>query len=135
MSRPVYDELLKFIREQRANNLSKDAYGKALRYAHDQLPKLSAIFEDGRIEIDNNLIENSIRPLALGRKNFLFAGSHMGGERMAMMYSFFGTCKQLGINPRVWLADVLTRFSDHPQNKLRSLLPDQWISITERNTG
>ncbi len=126
ISKPVYDRLLAWVNSERANNLSKGAYGKALSYAANQLPKLAAIFEDGRIELDNNLIENSIRPLALGRKNYLFAGSHEGARRAAMMYSFFGTCVKLGVNPREWLADVLSRISDHPRLQLEELLPHRW---------
>ena len=129
VSKPVYDELLAWVDTERANNLSKGAYGKALAYAAHQLPKIEAIFKDGRIEVDNNLIENSIRPLALGRKNYMFAGSHKGAQRAAMMYSFFGTCKQLGINPREWLYDVLTRIPEYPKLQLRDLLPDQWSPV------
>ena len=72
--------------------LSKGAIGKALLYAVNQLPLMDVFFEDGRIHLDNNAIENKIRPLALGRKNFLFAGSHEGAKRIAMMYSFFASC-------------------------------------------
>ena len=91
-----------------------------------QLPKLTAYLEDGRIEIDNNLIENAIRPLALGRKNYLFAGSHAGAERVAMMYSFFASCKVHEVNPWEWLKDVLERIGDHSVNQLEELLPHQW---------
>jgi len=71
-----------------------------------------------RVEVDNNLIENSIRPLALGRKNYLFAGSHRAAQRAAMMYTFFASCQKLDVNPRLWLADVLERIADHPINRL-----------------
>ena len=67
--------------------LSKENIGKALRYAAEQLPRLEAYLSDGRIQIDNNLIENAIRPLALGRKNYLFAGAHSGAERAAIVSS------------------------------------------------
>ena len=62
-----------------------------------ELPQLAPYLEDGRIQIDNNLIENAIRPMALGRKNYLFCGSHEGAERAAMMYAFFSSCKTLGV--------------------------------------
>lgn len=75
---------------------------------------------------DNNQIENKIRPLALGRKNYLFAGSHKAGQRAAMMYSFFASCQQLNINPRDWLADVLHRIPNHPINQIDLLLPHNW---------
>jgi transposase len=81
---------------------------------------------DGVYEIDNNIIENAIRPLALGRKNYLFAGSHDAAQRAAMMYSFFATCKVNDIEPFEWLTDVLNRIPDHKANKLNELLPSNW---------
>ena len=68
--------------------------------------------KDGNLEIDNNLIENSIRPLAIGRKNYLFAGSHAAAENIAMYYSFFGTCKKHDIYPQKWLAHVIRNIND-----------------------
>ncbi|THH37626.1 transposase domain-containing protein, partial [Neolewinella litorea] len=76
---------------------------------------------------DNNLIENSIRPLALGRKNYLFAGSHEGARRAAMLYSFFASCQRLEVNPRAWLREILERIPDHPVNRLDELLPHRWV--------
>ena len=107
--------------EQRRTNLSKGGIGKALNYAHNHLPRLGAYLDDGRIEIDNNLIENKIRPLALGRKNYLFAGSQDGARRAAMMYSFFGSCREAGINEREWLHDVLLRIGQHPHQPHRGV--------------
>ena len=126
VSKLVYDSLVQWVNAERADNLSKGAYAEALRYAQNQLPKLAALFRDGRIEIDNNLIENLIRLLALGRKNYLFAGSHTGAERAAMMYSFFASCKKHDVNPREWLSDVLGRIMDHPRPSLSELLPNNW---------
>lgn len=125
-ARPVFKALLEWARGEQANNLSKGPIGKALHYAKTQLHLLEAYLEDGRLEIDNNLIENTIRPLALGRKNYLFAGSHEGARRTAMMYSFFASCKTKGINPWEWLRDVLGRIPEHPVNRLEELLPGQW---------
>ena len=134
LSRPVYEGLLDWVAYEQASNLSKGAIGQALHYAKHELPKLAACFnDDGRLALDNNLIENSIRPLALGRKNYLFAGSHAGAQRAAMMYSFFGSCQHLGVNPREWLTDVLTRLPNHPINRLRELLPDQWAAAQDLN--
>jgi len=76
--------------------------------------KLVAYSLHGEVEIDNNLVENSIRPLALGRKNYLFAGSHESAQRSAMFYSLLGTCKLHNINPYVWLTNVYQRIKDHP---------------------
>ena len=75
------------------------------------------------LKLDNNLIENTIRPLALGRKNYLFAGSDAGAQRLAMMYSFFGTCKALQVNPLAWLSRVLKIMPTANMSDLDSLLP------------
>lgn len=99
LSWPVYQALLEWVEYEQQNNLSKGAIGKALYYANNELPKLAACFEDGRLELDNNLVENSIRPLALGRNNYLFAGSHAAAQRAAMLYSFFASCQHLDVNP------------------------------------
>ena len=125
-ARPAYTALLEWVNEQRRTNLSKGGIGKALNYAHNHLPRLGAYLDNGRIEIDNNLIENKIRPLALGRKNYLFAGSRQGAQRAAMMYSFFGSCREAGVNEREWLHDVLLRIGQHPINRIEELLPGQW---------
>jgi transposase len=123
---PIYYNLLEWVRTEQANNLTKGAIGKALLYAKNHLPRLEHYLRDGRVEIDNNQIENKIRPLALGRKNYLFAGSNQGAQRAAMIYSFFASCKANDINPREWLRDVLIRIGNHPVNRLEELLPVQW---------
>ena len=125
-ARPAYTALLEWVNEQRRTNLSKGGIGKALNYAYNHLPRLGAYLDDGRIEIDNNLIENKIRPLALGRKNYLFAGSRQGAQRAAMLYSFFGSCREAGVNEREWLHDVLLRIGQHPINRIGELLPGRW---------
>ena len=92
-------------------------------YFNNQYHKLKAIFEDGRIQLDNNRIENAIRPMALGRKNYLFAGSHRAAQNAAMIYSFLGSCKMQNINPRMWLQTTLERILEHSIQKLEELLP------------
>jgi transposase len=106
--------------------LPKSNFGKALYYLLQRKEKLRAYCADGRINIDNNLVENSIRPLALGRKNYLFAGSHDAAQRIAMMYSFFATCKKNHVNPVIWLKAVLDKIADHPINRIEELLPGKW---------
>ena len=128
-SRPIYEALRAWVAEQFGNNLSKEAIGKALHYAYNELPQLEIYLCDGRVEIDNNLIENAIRPLALGRKNYLFSGSHESAQRAAMLYSFFASCKTMELNPWEWLRDVLQRMSDHPKTHLEELLPGSWKPI------
>ena len=94
-----------------------------------QLTLIEPFFEDGRIQLDNNAIENKIRPLALGRKNFLFTGSHEGAKRIAMMYSFFASCKEADVNPYEWMKDTLNRIGNHPINKLSELLPSNFQKL------
>lgn len=112
--------------QQEGSFLPKSLMGKALYYLIGRYRYLKRIMEDGRLEIDNNLIENKIRPLALGRKNYLFAGSHEGGRRAAIMYSFFATCKAHEINPQEWLTDVLARIKETKKSQLDTLLPHNW---------
>lgn len=125
-ARPVYEALLAWVSEHHEACLSSEAIGKALQYAYKELPQLEIYLSDGRVEIDNNLIENTIRPMAIGRKNYLFCGSHDAAERTAMMYSFFATCKTVGLNPWEWLRDVLQRLENHPQKRIAELLPGNW---------
>ncbi|MEC3966223.1 IS66 family transposase [Flagellimonas halotolerans] len=120
---PLLQEVKTWIQEEQFKVLPKSAMGKAMTYFLNQYPKFEVIFEDGRIELDNNLIENAIRPLALGRKNFLFAGSHKAAQDAAMLYSFFGSCKMQGIDPQEWLEDTLQKIPDHNIQKLEELLP------------
>ena len=85
---------------------------------------------DGCVKIDNNLIENAIRPIALSRKNFLFAGNHQAAESTALICSLLSTCKEAGVNPREWLIDVLTKLPYYQQPGysivLKELLPNYW---------
>lgn len=131
-ARPAYEAFLEWVEYQQRNNLSKGGIGKALAYAKNHLPRLQHYLEDGRIEIDNNQIENKIRPLALGRKNYLFAGSSEAAQRAAMMYSFFASCKEHDVNPHVWLKDVLLRIGNHPINRIAELLPGEWAKNKEK---
>jgi len=120
---PILVELESWMRDHLTQVLPKSAIGKAITYTLKLWQRLVRYAEDGRWEIDNNLIENSIRPLTLGRKNHLFAGSHEGARNAAMIYSFLGTCKINNVEPLAWLKDVLTRISDHSILKLEELLP------------
>jgi len=102
---------------------------RALRYTYNLFQRLSRYHLDGRYEPDNNGVENTIRPLALGRKNFMFCGNHDAAENAAIMYSLFGCCKAVDINPREWLIDVLTRIPEYNANydlDLADLLPHKW---------
>ena len=121
-------EIEAWMKENIIQVLPKSAIGQAIAYTLNLWPRLIRYTEDGRYEIDNNLVENSIRPVALGRKNYLFAGSHEGAKRAAMMYSFLGTCKRNNVEPFAWLKDVLTRIPDWSIQRLDELLPVKSLS-------
>lgn len=106
--------------------LPNSTLGTAIGYTLKRWKNLSNYIDHGEVEIDNNLLENSIRPIALGRKNYLFAGSHESAQHAAMIYSFFASCKLHDINPYDWLLDILLRIKDHHINKLDQLLPQNW---------
>jgi transposase len=122
-SLPVLQELEKWMKEQLPDVLPKSAIGQAITYTLGLWNRLTRYIDNGQVEIDNNLIENSIRPVALGRKNYLFAGSHEAAQQAAMIYSFLGTCKINNVEPLSWLKDVLQRIQDHSIQKLDELLP------------
>src|SRR5213078_1983584 len=95
----------------------------AIRYALALWEALTRYCNDGRLEIDNNAAERALRAVALGRKNYLFAGSDSGGERAAAIYSLIGTAKLNGRDPEAYLREVLTRIADHPISRIEELLP------------
>ena len=127
---PVLESLGRWMKETYVKVLPKSAIGKALGYSISRWPELMMYATDGKLNIDNNPVENSIRPVAIGRKNYLFAGSHEAAKRSAILYSLMGTCKLHGINPFIWLRDVLQRIATHPINKIEELLPHNWKPIT-----
>jgi transposase len=122
---PVLREMEQWLREEGIKVLPKSAIGKAIAYNLKLWPRLIRYTVQGRFRIDNNLIENSIRPVALGRKNYLFAGSHEAAQQAAMIYSLLATCKINNIEPFAWLKNILTIIPDHPANQLYKLLPGQ----------
>ncbi len=122
-SLPIINELGKWIGAENKKVLPKSAIGKAFSYTVGLWDSLQNYLYNGDLLIDNNLIENTIRPNALGRKNYLFAGSDEGAKRTAMFYSFTGTCKLHSVNPMEWLSEVLNRIADHKVNKLHELFP------------
>ena len=123
---PILESLGKWMKETYIKSLPKSTIGKALGYSIERWQELMMYASDGKLNIDNNPVENSIRPVAIGRKNYLFAGSHEAAGRSAMLYSFLGTCKLNSINPFIWLQDVLRRIGNHPINKIEELLPQNW---------
>ncbi len=108
--------------------LPNSKMGDAIEYTYSLLPRLSRYVNDGRINIDNNLIENAIRPLALGRKNYLFCGNDASAYRAAIVYSLISTCKAADVDPRTWMEDVLRKipYYQRDQRDLAELLPFNW---------
>lgn len=126
---PMLEEMKSWLESTLTKIARKSALAVAIRYALTRWVALTRYVGDGCIEIDNNAAERSIRDVALGRKNYLFAGSDAGGERAAAIYSLLGTAKLNGLDPEAYLRAVLERIADHPINRVEELLP--WrISLT-----
>ena len=120
---PILNTLKEELRSTHSRIPKKLPLAKAIHYALVRWDALIRYVADGALEIDNNPIEREIRPIALGRKNYLFAGSDAGGDRAAMMYSLLNTAKLNGIDPEAYLARVLATIADHPVNRVDELLP------------
>lgn len=127
---PILQDLRQWMEDQYKQVLPKSGIASALFYALNHWERLIRYVEDGRYQIDNNWVENAIRPVALGRKNYLFAGSHDGARRAAIIYSLLNTCRKNNIEPSVWLEDTLNRINDHPISQLDDLLPCTWKPST-----
>ncbi len=123
-ARPVLEKLKPWLEANRG--LPKSPWGQATSYTLGLWTRLTRYLNEGLVELDNNLIENQVRPLAIGRKNYLFAGSHDAAQRAAMVYSLLGTCKLHRVNPQEWLTDVLERIPTHPAKRVADLLPHNW---------
>lgn len=129
-ARPIVESLEVWMEKTYPTVLPKSDIGKAISYAYSSWGRMKNYLKDGRIKIDNNLIENAIRPIALSRKNFLFAGNHEAAENTAIICSLLATCKAAGGNPREWLIDVLNKMPNVQQSgsekDLKELLPNNW---------
>lgn len=110
----------------------KSDLAKAMRYALNRWDAFTLFLDDGRVAIDNNPAERAMRPVALGRKNYLFAGSDAGGEALADAMTIIETAKLSGLNPEAYLADILARINDHPVNRLDEFLPWNWVPPARR---
>ena len=125
-SRPIFDKFHDWLEAERPKVLPKSPIGEAIGYALNHWEALKRPLEAGFLELDNGACERAFKPVALGRKNWLFAGSDKGGQTAAILMSLCTTCKGLGIDPQVYLRDVLDRISTHPAKRLDELLPDRW---------
>lgn len=122
-ARPLLDELRKWMEKALRSLSSKSETAAAIRYALSRWRALTRYTDDGLLEIDNSTAERALRAVALGRKNFLFAGSDHGGERAAAMYTLIGSAKLNGIDPELYLRAVLAQIADHPISRIQDLLP------------
>jgi transposase len=120
---PLLDALYRWFKESLPQVSAKSDLAIAMRYALSRWKALTRFASDGIIEIDNNGAERALRAVALGRKNYLFAGSDAGGERAAAIYSLVGSAKLIGLNPQAYLSHVLERIAEHPVNRIEELLP------------
>lgn len=124
---PVLKAFKAWLIQEHPNTLPKSPIGKAIAYTLPRIEQLSIYTENGILSIDNNPIERNIRPIAVGKHNYLFCGSHEAAQRTAIIYSLMGTCKLHGINPYDWLHDVLNRLPACKQKNIKELLPQYWI--------
>ena len=131
---PILCAFEKWIVSYMPKVLPKGRMSQALTYTYSLFHRLTRYHLDGRYKIDNNLVENTIRPLALGRKNYMFCGNHDAAENAAIMYSLLGCCAASDVNPREWLTDVLTRipyYNNDYSLDLADLLPHNWKAASE----
>jgi hypothetical protein len=120
---PILADLRRLFDDALARTSTKGKLAVAIRYSTTRWPALTRYTTDGRLEMSNNAAERAIRPLALGRKNYLFAGSDAGGQRAAAMYTIIETAKMSGLDVEAYLADIIARIADHPINHIDQLLP------------
>jgi transposase len=126
----IYRRARKLRKEKRFSDAGN--MDNALKYVVNQRAALSRFLADARIALDNNSCERAIRPLAIGRRNWLFAGSERGGKAAAVIYTLIESCKIAKVNPQAYLADVLVRISTHPASRIEELLPSNWTKLRRR---
>jgi transposase len=124
-----------WLRAQLNKISGKTPLAKAIKYALTRLPKARPYLDHGFLELDNNTAERAVRPVTLGRKNYLFMGSEAGGKSAAIAYSLIETCKLNRVNPEAWLAWVLERIQDHPVSRVNELLPWEYQAIVDPQTA
>jgi transposase len=130
-SRPIFDKFHAWLEAELPKVLPKSPIGEAIRYALNHWEALKRPLEAGFLELDNGACERAFKPVAIGRRNWLFAGSDKGGETAAVLMSLCTTCKDLGIDPQAYLRDVLDRISTHPARRIEELLPDRWQELRQ----
>jgi transposase len=133
-SRPIMDRLHRAMIRLKTKNriLPQSPIGTAINYALGQWPSLLVFLENGQIEIDNNGVENAIRPTAIGKKNWLFVGDEEGGEHSAIIYTIIEACRRRSINPWEYLRDVLTRLPCMTNHQVKDLTPEAWAKDRQK---
>jgi transposase len=122
-AKPIVDELETWLHAQLPRISGKSELAKAIRHALARMRKLKPYLDHGCLEADNNCAERAMKPVALGRKNYLFVGSAGGGKSAAIAYTLIETAKLNGVDPQAWLADVLSRIAEHKIRRIDELLP------------
>ena len=122
-AKPIFDDLEEWLRDQLPKISGKSPLAKAIRYALGRMPKTRPYLDNGFLELDNNTAERAMKPVAIGRKNWMFAGSQRGGNSMAIAFTLIETAKLNGVDPQAWLTWVLERVADHKINRLDELMP------------
>lgn len=125
-AKPVFDDLEAWLSLQLPKISGKSNLAAAIRYALGRMPKARAYLDDGKLELDNNICERSIRPVTLGRKNYLFMGSKGGGNAAAIAYTLIETCRMNSVDPEAWLRRLLARVADHKMPHTDELMPWNW---------
>jgi len=125
-SKPLVEDLERWLRAERRKLSSKNPLAKAMAYSLNRWSAFTRFLDDGRICMSNNAAERAVRGIAVGRKNWTFCGSDSGGQRAAVIYTLIETAKLNDIDPKAWLADVLARIADHPASRIADLLPWNW---------
>jgi len=132
-SRPILGRLRRAMELVRGRTLPQGLLGQAIDYALKRWDVLTRFIADGTLEIDNNLIENAIRPSALGKRNWLFIGHPEAGERSAVIYTLLGSCRRQGINPFDYLKDLFTRLPAAKITEIKRFTPSEWAGYARRN--
>jgi len=125
---PILDEFRQWLDEEAGSVLPKSPLAKALTYTLNQWTALRRYTEDGRLSIDNNISERTVKVPAIGRKNWMFVASENGGRRAAILFSLVASCKANQVEPFAYLRDVFTRLPTQPEESLEELLPDVWLT-------
>jgi transposase len=125
-AKPIFDDLERWLQSQLPKISGKTSLAEAIRYALGRMPKARGYLDNGQLELDNNICERSIRPLTLGRKNYLFMGSEGGGKAAAIAYTLIETARMNKVDPEAWLTWVLTHIADHKINRINELAPWNW---------